>query len=95
MSDEYTLCPGSHNGAPCGSVVKVWPGDSINFCCRPCWQTSWEPIQEQLNGHEDQVALDYGHSEQCWDRQSQRRGVPVVMGRLFKTAGPREVPGVR
>lgn len=97
---EYAPCPGVRfDRTPCGSVVKIFPGDQVNICCRKCWQTSWEPIQAGLMGDYDFVAVDHGHTDQCGDRQAARTSVDVVTDRQFVVMGKvpdgKDVPKVR
>lgn len=90
---EYTLCPGSRgDGGPCGSLVRIWGGTGINYCCAPCWETSWALIQLALQADEP-VAIDqdFGHSDQCDARQKARYGQEVVTGRDWQIMG--KVPG--
>lgn len=98
MTTEYARCPGYEHGntlerSGCGSLVKILEGDRISYCCVPCFTTSWEPIQDGLWGREPKF-VDYGHSDQCRDRQVVRAGLEPVTDREFSIMGamPNERP---
>lgn len=88
---EFAYCPGYQFGDSlerpgCLSLVKVWPGDQLNYCCRECFETSWRPIEDGLWGR-DPVFVDNGHSGQCKLRQHNRIGEVAVYDREFKIMG--------
>lgn len=68
----FTHCPG------CEHLVRVWPGNQVNFCCRPCWLSTWD--RSYLADLEDRDPVNHGHSDSCWQRQDARRNEPVQVG---------------
>lgn len=59
----YIPCPGA-----CGSRVRpATSNPDVAFCCVPCWDTYAASMG--LNRME---VKDYGHSDQCVDRQKAR-----------------------
>lgn len=100
---EFAYCPGYQfrdnlERPHCLSLVKVWPGDVVNYCCQPCFETSWRPIEDSLWGRE-LVFVDHGHSLQCGIRQHDRGYEAAVIDREFKVMGKvpdgKDVPGLR
>ena len=69
---KYTTCPG------CDNKVGIWPGDQVNFCCRPCWVTVWD--HSFLADQQNREPVNYGHSQACDLRQEARRDEPVQAG---------------
>jgi hypothetical protein len=93
----FARCPGNKYGGVegCDSLVKIieWQGElRINFCCQPCFRTTWEPTQFFLGGDEDYEPVDYGHSAQCHGRQFERFGSPVTEGDFVLTGRVPDAP---
>lgn len=89
MSDEYTWCP-----CACGGLVRIWGTTGINACCKPCWETFWEATVAHLEGSTE-CTQNYGHSEQCEQRQAVRAGIVPVTDRDFHMMGRDPVEALR
>lgn len=85
----FAGCPGESFNPDCFAKVVIHPGNKINYCCVPCWETTWAITREVF---EDVPAKP--HSTECVWRQERRKGEPVVEG-TFTVASPSEVPGSR
>lgn len=89
---EYTWCP-----CACGGIVRIWGAAGIKPCCKQCWQTFWELTVAHMEGDDLESAppRDYGHSEQCVERQKAREGVEITVGREFYLMGSDPMEALR